>query len=116
MHVQRHRKQHRLIREGAWPSDECDKWTHIEAVRNTSRCAAEALDGIAILRNSTANLTMKRQAQDLGADTMKMDPAVFSNDRLNSTKDGTTVFQSTVNAQSLTSDPTLVKTKILNVN
>ena len=59
-----HHRQHKLIREGAWPSDECDKWTHIEAVRNTSRCAAEALDGIAILRNSTANLTMKHRAKD----------------------------------------------------
>ena len=46
---------------------------------------------------------------------MKMGPAIFGNGRINSTKDGTTMIQNAVNVQGLTSDPTCVKTKILNV-
>ena len=49
-------EKYMLIREGAWPSDECGRWAYIGVVGNRGGCVAEAQDGFAILRKFTAVL------------------------------------------------------------
>ena len=69
-------------------------------------------DGLAVLRDFTANFTTKVPRKAPPDDSAKdIGPVAVGNGELSFLKDATTMIQDAVNAQSLTPDLTLIETK-----